>query len=63
VFEPDTTWTVEPARLHQRHPVTPYAGLALRGKVRRTFVRGVCVYEDGRFPGPAAGAWLRRSGG
>lgn len=63
VFEPDATWTVEAARLHQRHPVTPYAGLALRGKVRRTFVRGVCVYEDGRFPGPAAGTWLRRGGG
>jgi allantoinase len=63
VFEPDTTWTVEAARLHQRHPVTPYAGLALRGKVRRTFVRGVCVYEDGRFPGPPTGSWLRRGGG
>lgn len=63
VFEPDTTWTVEAARLHQRHPVTPYAGLALRGKVRRTFVRGACVYEDGRFPGSATGAWLRGRGG
>ncbi len=63
VFEPDATWTVEAARLHQRHPVTPYAGLALRGKVRRTFVRGVCVYEDGRFPGPPTGSWLRRGGG
>ncbi len=63
VFEPDTTWTVEAARLHQRHPVTPYAGLALRGTVRRTFVRGVCVYEDGRFPGPAIGSWLRQGGG
>ncbi len=62
VFEPDATWTVDAGRLHQRHPVTPYAGLALRGKVRRTFLRGVCVYDDGRFSGPPDGTWLRREG-
>ena len=60
VFDPDAEWTVEPARLHQRHPVTPYAGLALRGRVLRTFLRGRCVYEDGRFPGPPGGARVRR---
>ena len=59
VFDPDTEWVVNPARLHQRHPVTPYAGLALRGKVLRTFVRGSCVYEDGRCSGQPAGRWLR----
>jgi allantoinase len=60
VFEPDATWTVDAGRLHQRHPVTPYAGLALRGKVRRTFLRGVCVFDDGRFPVPPGGIWLRQ---
>ncbi|HMA45286.1 MAG TPA: allantoinase AllB [Gemmatimonadales bacterium] len=60
VFDPGPEWTVDPARLHQRHPVTPYAGLALRGKVLRTFLRGTCVYEEGRFPAPPGGTWLRR---
>jgi allantoinase len=60
VFEPESTWTVDAGRLHQRHPVTPYAGLALRGKVRRTFLRGVCVYDGESFPGPPGGTWLRR---
>jgi allantoinase len=60
VFDPDAEWIVDASHLHQRHPLTPYAGLALRGRVLRTFVRGVCVYENGEFPGRAAGQWLRR---
>jgi allantoinase len=63
VFDPEAEWTVDPSRLHQRHAVTPYAGLALRGRVLRTFVRGVCVYDDGEFPGPPRGQWLRRGPG
>jgi allantoinase len=40
VFDPDATFTVDPARLHHRHPITPYAGRELYGKVEATFVRG-----------------------
>jgi allantoinase len=40
VFAPDESFTVDPARLHHRHPVTPYAGHRLRGVVRGTFLRG-----------------------
>ncbi|HEY3090132.1 MAG TPA: allantoinase AllB [Jatrophihabitantaceae bacterium] len=39
-FAPDETFTVDPARLHHRHPVTPYAGRELTGVVRRTWLRG-----------------------
>jgi len=60
VFDPDTVWTVDPSRLHQRHPITAYKGLALRGEVLRTFVRGVCVYDRGRFPGQPGGCWVKR---
>lgn len=60
VFDPEARWTVDPRRLRQRHPVTPYAGLALQGQVRRTFVRGMCVYDGDRFPEPARGRWLER---
>lgn len=60
IFDPNELWTVDPAALHQRHPVTPYAGLALQGRVLRTFVRGMCVYESGRFSEAAGGRWLQR---
>ena len=40
VFAPDESFTVDPARLHHRHPVTPYAGHGLRGVVRGTILRG-----------------------
>jgi allantoinase len=40
VFAPDESFTVDPARLHHRHPVTPYAGHRLRGVVRCTILRG-----------------------
>jgi allantoinase len=59
VFDPDARFTVEPGRLHQRHPVTPYAGMTLTGLVRQTFVRGVCVYEEGAFPTQGIGRWVR----
>jgi allantoinase len=40
-FAPDDSFTVDPAALHHRHPVTPYAGRTLRGAVRRTWLGGV----------------------
>jgi allantoinase len=40
VFAPDQTFTVDPARLEHRHPVTPYAGKELRGVVQATWLRG-----------------------
>jgi allantoinase len=40
VFAPDEWFVVEPARLKQRHPITPYAGRRLSGVVRRTWLRG-----------------------
>ena len=43
VFAPDEVFTVDPARLHHRHPVTPYAGMELTGVVRSTWLRGRLV--------------------
>jgi allantoinase len=39
-FDDTAAFTVDPARLHHRHPVTPYAGQTLTGVVRRTWLRG-----------------------
>src|SRR5258707_11321091 len=40
VFAPDESFTVDPACLHHRHAVTPYAGWRLRGAVRDTLLPG-----------------------
>lgn len=40
VFDPESSWTVDPSRLAHRHPVTPYAGMKLDGVVRATYLRG-----------------------
>lgn len=39
-WDPDRRFAVDPARLHQRHPVTPYAGRELFGVVQSTWVGG-----------------------
>ena len=39
-FAPDDTFTVDPAALRHRHPVTPYAGRELHGSVRRIWLAG-----------------------
>jgi allantoinase len=60
VFDPDATEVFDPAELHHRNPGTPYAGRRLDGRVVATYVRGVEVYADGRFPNEHAGRLLRR---
>ena len=63
VFDPDAELRVDPAALHHRHPVTPYAGSVFSGVVRATYVRGMKVYDDGRFPGDPAGRLILRGRG
>ena len=42
-FAPADTFTVDPARLHHKNPVTPYAGRTLSGVVRDAWLRGRLV--------------------
>ena len=60
VFDPDAVSDFDPSELHHRHPVTPYAGMRLDGRVLATYVRGVQVYAGGGFPNEHAGRLLRR---
>ena len=57
VVAPEETFTVDPARLHHRNPVTPYAGRTLAGAVRGTWLRGRPVSI-----GAPHGRLLRRGG-
>ena len=45
-FDPDESFVVDPARLYHRHPVTPYAGRELTGRVRQTWLRGMPLLGD-----------------
>jgi allantoinase len=58
-WDPDASFTVDASKLRQRHPVTPYAGRTLRGRVHRTYVSGHLAYRDGRFDGPHGETLLR----
>lgn len=45
VWDPESVFTVDPAGLQHRHPVSPYAGRVLSGEVRTTILRGEAVFE------------------
>ena len=60
VWHPDEELTVDPAKLHHRHPVTPYAGATLPGVVAATYLRGHKIYDRGQLiAGPAGRILLR----
>jgi allantoinase len=50
---------VEAESLHYRHQQSPYVGRTLRGRVRRTFLRGQTIFEDGKFATPPRGRFMR----
>lgn len=57
----DAAWTVHAEGLFAKNKYTPFEGRAVRGAVRRTFVRGTCVYDgDAVFPaGPGYGNFVK----
>lgn len=58
LWDPDAYSIVDPHALYHRHPVTPYAGARLRGRVHATMLRGELVFEDGKDFGTARGRLL-----
>jgi allantoinase len=54
VWDPDAEDLVVPSQLHHRHPVTPYAGMRLKGRIHKTLLRGQMVFDEGQFV-PALG--------
>ncbi|HET7187934.1 MAG TPA: amidohydrolase family protein, partial [Gemmatimonadaceae bacterium] len=45
VFDPDASWTVDPARFLSKGRNSPYAGQTLRGVVALTVVDGRVIYR------------------
>jgi allantoinase len=60
VLDPQAAWRAEPEKLFHRHKVTPYAGCALRGAVRATWLRGKKIYDGETFPAGPSGEILLR---
>lgn len=58
IWDPDASFTVHAAALLHRHPITPYAGATLQGRVHRTFVRGREVFDGRAFASPPQGQLL-----
>jgi len=60
IFEPEAEFQVTADRLYYRHPVSPYLGERLRGRVRATYLRGQLIFEDGRFSAEPVGQEYRQ---
>jgi len=50
--------TIKGDELHHRHKVTPYEGETLHGLVRKTFLRGQLIAQDGVVMSPPTGKLL-----
>src|SRR6266704_1713795 len=59
-FDPEAEFVATEERLHYRHRVSPYLGEKLLGVVKATYLRGNCIFADGKFPGEPRGRELRR---
>jgi allantoinase len=49
VWNPEASWSVDPAQLDTRHALTPWAGAKLSGAVEATYVKGEKIYAGGEF--------------
>jgi allantoinase len=58
VLDPDAVFTVDPALLRHRNPITAYAGRTLHGVVRGTWLRGRRIAADGGVTEPPTGRLL-----
>ncbi len=57
-WEPDAESTIDPANLYHRHPVSPYAGMAVRGRVVKTILRGEVIFDGGECIGVPSGRFI-----
>ncbi len=60
IWDPDGTTTIGADTLYHRHPVTPYMGMTLGGRVLATLLGGRVIFEEGECRGAPTGRLLRR---
>lgn len=54
-FDPEADFEVAREIIQHRHKLTPYEGRRLKGLVRRTYLRGRLIYENGKLASHASG--------
>jgi allantoinase len=59
VFDPEAEFIASAEHLHYRHRVSPYLGEKLLGVVKATYLRGNCIFADGKFPRTPGGSEFR----
>ncbi|MDH3710119.1 MAG: allantoinase AllB [Cyclobacteriaceae bacterium] len=60
VWNPEEEFQVTSEIIEFRHKVTPYMNCKLQGVVKRTYIGGHVVYDDGLFLGHPAGSLITR---
>ncbi|HEY1888855.1 MAG TPA: dihydroorotase family protein [Steroidobacteraceae bacterium] len=60
LVDPDRSFVVRAAESESGQGYTPFEGLELAGKVVSTYLRGECIYGDGKVIGTPRGRYLRR---
>jgi allantoinase len=61
IWDPEGETVVDARALQHRHPVTPYDGMRLRGRVCMTILGGERIFEDGRLRRAPRGRLLLRA--
>ncbi|MCF6361635.1 MAG: allantoinase AllB [Cyclobacteriaceae bacterium] len=61
VWDPEDVFEVTKNIIQFKHKVTPYEGCKLSGVVKKTFVRGHKVYDNGKFYELSKGKVLKRN--
>jgi allantoinase len=57
-WNPDENVVVDGSALFHRHPVTPYNGLTLKGRVIKTWLRGQVIFDSGAILGQPCGTFI-----
>lgn len=63
LVDPEARWTLDEARLHSKHPVSPFDGWDIIGRPVATYLRGRCVARDGQPIGTGGGRFLTPAAG
>jgi allantoinase len=60
IWNPDTSFTVDPSTLQHKHKATPYSGETLFGTIEHTWLHGEQVFDKGVFS-PVQGKIIRQT--
>jgi allantoinase len=59
LLDPDETWTIRADDSFSTQGYTPFEGIEVDGRVKRTFRRGELVYADHEIVGDRSGRYLQ----